>query len=228
MEDVEAVRRTKAIIPLLFTDILVAIKTMAVFESANDMVPKEMREAVSYYSNTFNITQYSLSLKLALDVARVFDVSDPNRFRIENQEKASLQVLAALIGRDDVKFYFESNSKNWVGGSAPVTLAIAKFLEKIDSLNSLESQPFEALQRVRSFRTTRLAHSLFDTSPDQLPYPYIDDLRILLKLAGEALNEIQLISTGSNFDYLEGMSVTREIADEYHKMLLVGLKSGPR
>jgi len=45
---------------------------------------------------TFNAVQQAMALKLALDLARIFDVTENGRYPAEEQDKASIPVLAAL------------------------------------------------------------------------------------------------------------------------------------
>lgn len=90
-----------------------------------------------------------------MDVARIFDVSErPSR---EKQDKASILVLAALLGRADVKARLGQ------------TKLIADFLTIAGQFDIAGSKEKSALGRLRQFRTQRLAHALFNEEPDQLP-----------------------------------------------------------
>jgi hypothetical protein len=97
--------------------------------------------------------------------------------------------------------------------------AIADFLTVAERLDDSEERA--ALVRIRQFRTQRLAHSLFDNEPDQLPR--FADLFILLGLAKEAGKHASLAIEGRNTDFDDLAHDARADADGYYACVRDGL-----
>jgi hypothetical protein len=68
----EALRRVRQIAPMLGDDVRTAVQTHAVLEAANDTIPRGVNHE---FAATFNAIQNALALKLALELARIFDLS---------------------------------------------------------------------------------------------------------------------------------------------------------
>jgi hypothetical protein len=198
-------------------DVRTAVQTHAVLEAANDTIPRGMKN--HEFAATFNVIQNGLALKLALELARIFDLSKGSP--PEEQDKASVPVLAALLGRPDVQLGLELEAEsNWFPGVAHIgtigpegpsgateadlrsleensrsedrdscRAAIAKFLGVVGRMASPEGA---ALERFRQFRNQRLAHSLLHQAPDQPPR--YADLFLLLGLAKDAARHLPWLS----------------------------------
>ena len=112
----EALRRVRQIAPML-GEWRTAVQTHAVLEAANDTIPRGVKDHA--FAATFNAIQNALALKLALELARIFDLS--KRPPPEEQDKASLPVLAALLRRPDVQLGLEREAEsNWFPGVAHI------------------------------------------------------------------------------------------------------------
>lgn len=118
METGEAVRRVRAIIKMLRTDVRTAIHSHEVMEGLNEVVPKGLTGVRSTYVDAYGAFQNALALKLAMDIARIFDVTANSRYPIEEQDKASFPVLTALLAREDVQMYFINEAAHWFRGIA--------------------------------------------------------------------------------------------------------------
>jgi hypothetical protein len=229
MDTEEALRRVKLISPMLRADVARAILSHAIMEAANDTIPKGMAGTNTIFSDTYFGTQNALALKLAMDLARIFDLSEGGRYSPEEQDKASILVLAALLRRSDVRTSLEQEAADWLPaaahlgrfGSAPPGVieaalkeaeenhrsndrdmcrrAVAELLAIAGRLELEGSEERAALQRIREFRNRRLAHSLFDKEPEALPK--YNDLNLLLDLAKEAATRSVLAIEGLNIDF---------------------------
>ena len=77
MDAEEALRRVRQIVPMLRVDVTTAIRSHAVLEAANDMVAsRELAGVNTEFALTFNTMRNALGLKVALDLARIFDLSE--------------------------------------------------------------------------------------------------------------------------------------------------------
>ena len=247
MDTEEAIRRVRQIVPMLRVDVTTAIRSHAVLEAANDMVARrELAGVNTEFALTFNTMRNALGLKVALDLARIFDLSE-NRSP-EKQDKASVPVLAALLARPDVKLGLERDAEGWsaVGrddddeGSEQSVVeamlnesnrpdnsdccrdAIAAFLEAAALVDVDSSAEKSGLARLRQFRTQRLAHSLFDQEPEQPPN-YVDVL-LLLIVAKQAATYALLAVEGWNQGFDDQAQFDRENADGFCRCVLDGLK----
>ena len=70
-------------------------------EAANNTIPKGFRGTFTPFTNIYLAGQSALTLKLAMDLARILDLSEGRP--AEAQDKASIPVLAALLTRPDVR-----------------------------------------------------------------------------------------------------------------------------
>jgi hypothetical protein len=200
MNTTEALRRIRLITPMMRKDVETADLSSLVMEAANNTIPKGLEGTSTPFSNIYLAGQNALALKLAMDLARIFDLSKNKRFPPEKQDKASIPVLAALLRRPDVQEGLAQNAGEWVSriggqiiaGSAPPGVseaglksfkekrrsqsrkdcckAITELLALAQRLEAEDSKEKAALARIREFRDFRLAHSLFDRSPMRCQY----------------------------------------------------------
>lgn len=252
MDTHEALRRVHLILPMLIADVRTAIHSHAVMEAMNDIVPIETKGLRSPLVATYGAVHTALVLKFAMDLARIFDLSEPTHRPAHKQRQASIQVLAALLSIDDVGAALEDEAANWfpgvshVGtvGSAPPGIveaaledlenehrkqgridcrkAVDEFLAVAGRLDVEGSDEKAAFERVREFRTRRLAHSLFDKSPDELPR--YGDLHLLLGISVEAVTAAALAIDGLNTSLDERAALDRENAEGFARCLVDGLK----
>lgn len=248
----EALRRVRLILPMLMADVRTAIHSHAVMEAMNAIVPIETKGLRSPHVATYDAVHTALVLKFAMDLARIFDLSDPTHRPAHKQRQASIQVLAALLSIDGVRTALEDEAANWLPGvahvgtvgSAPPGLveealkdlenenrewgradcrkAIGGFLAVTGRLGVDGSEEYAAFERLREFRTRRLAHSLFDKSPNAPPR--YGDLDLLLKVAVEAVTAAALAIEGLNTALDERDALDRENAEGFARCLVDGLK----
>jgi hypothetical protein len=253
----EALRRVGSIVPMLLADVQTAILSHTAMEASNNIIPPGMKGRWTEFNETYNAVQNALTLKLALDVARIFDIAATTRYPAEEQDKASVQVLAALLQRDDVRAELERAAVSWMPGfdyvgedfadlpdgisdalaemakddakdnQASCRAAIKEFVAEAAKLKEETEEAHGALTRVREFRNKRLAHSLFDKEPDA--FPLYSDLDLLLGMATVAARLAKLAVEGGNTELEEQAKRNRENAAGYAACVLDGLRraSGP-
>ena len=104
--------------------------------------------------------------------------------------------------------------------------AIDNFLTGAARLDVAESTEKGALTRLREFRTRRLAHSLLNREPDNLPR--FGDLTLLLGIAKEAVRDASLAIDGRNTDYDDLSADAHKEAEGYATCILHGLRGHTR
>jgi hypothetical protein len=193
-------------------------------EAFNDTIPKGMDGTHTIFGDTYFGMQNAPALKLAMDLARIFDLSEGARYLPEEQDKASIPVLAGLLRKPDVQNALEQDAAEWLPGvahlgpvgTAPPEIieaaikaaeenhrsqdrdtcrsAIADFLTAAGRVEIEESEEKVSVRRIREFRHRRLAHALFDREPEALPK--YSDLSLLLEIAKEAATRASLAIEG--------------------------------
>jgi hypothetical protein len=221
----EAVRRTAQITPLLATDTWYALRVRAALHTANDTIVEKDFNSPSRFGDTYNIVQNSLTVTVALAVARVFDVTNSDRYPVEEQDKASIPVLASLLMRLDVQDALAERAREWLAGhirgaelgERDCRRAISTALSSYDAyLKSSDYQ--EALSRVRKFRTSRLAHHLFDDLPTDLPR--VDDLDLLADYARDFVRLAVLAVEGKSRDLRDEEEIKRKVDRQFWDIAL--------
>ncbi|GLS11637.1 hypothetical protein N181_31385 [Sinorhizobium fredii USDA 205] len=87
MDTGEALRRVRLILPMLQQDVRTAILSHAVMEASNDTIPKGMVGLHTESTDTYGAIHNALALKLALDLARIFDLPVVVGFRRKSRTK---------------------------------------------------------------------------------------------------------------------------------------------
>ena len=201
---IEAQRRTYIITPLLAKDTWHALRIRAALHTANDVVSQKDFEGPSRFGDTYNVVQNSMALSVALALARLLDVS-ANRLPIEQQDKASIPVLAHLLKRHDVQGTLIEAARTWhphlMGGAelgeATCREALSQALSLFEA-HTASAEDQEAHARLRAFRTGRLAHHLFDALPQDLPR--FEDLDALADFARSFVRQAVLAVEGHDRD----------------------------
>ena len=199
---------------LLARDTWVALRARVAFEAANDVVHRDEFNRATDFGDTYNVVQNSMLVMVALAIARIFDLSDTERYLAEEQDKASVPVLAHLLMRQDVQERLILRARAWLPeprygaqlGANDCQAAMASALEIYDTF-ATSSEAQAAKTRVREFRTRRLAHHLFDKEPDALPQ--INDVFLLADTAREFVRYVGLALEGVSLHLDEQEKIKR-------------------
>jgi len=250
MNDRDAIKWIDLAVPMLRHDVETAILSHEVMEAQNAIIPAGLKGRHTEYLNTYGAIQNALVLKLAMDVARVFDfgVGRP----VDRQDMASIPALAMLFKVAGVREQLKARASKWVSGiewadgedaeRSPELEAVAlEILQDEQSLDEkacdnaidhflviadnlfVESRPeAAALQRVKAFRNRRLAHALFNKEPD--PYPSYADLTLLLEIAKSAATLSSLAVEGLETEFTDQTDRNRQNAEGFAKLVLSALK----
>jgi hypothetical protein len=96
---------------MLLDDIRNAVELTETMEAANQIVPPALEGRQVDWGEPYNIIQNSLALKLAIDVARIYDVSEHRN--LDKQAKASIPILAHHLGKPEVQNVFIDKTRYW-------------------------------------------------------------------------------------------------------------------
>lgn len=216
----EAQRRIDAIAPMLLWDVRRLLDTRSIMDAANRMVIARGL-VVGPRAEPYNIIQQRLAMMLAVDLARVFDVSGSRH--LDNQDKASIPVLAHHLRRVDIRALLEVRARDGIAWMANVSAeacaaSIDRALKDYDQLLSSD-EGRTALERLRELRTQRLAHSLFDKDPAR---PFYSELFLLADFAGTFVSQTTLAIMGNNHDLANRQEDLGRSADAFWAAALDG------
>ena len=143
MHTEEAVRRTKLIVNLLLDDVRMAVTTHVTMQTLNETIPA-LGDQPTDPAYTVKAIQDALALKVAMDAARIFDVTENGQYPAEEQDKASIPVLAALgINGTDI------DPQVWIDRDRDRTL---RFCRCLVAGAAAETRVGQAARRIRRDR----------------------------------------------------------------------------
>jgi AbiU2 len=225
LNTVEALRRVHEIETMLRANVREMSRSYVIMETANSTVSNKFDGQQINGAPTFRAIQIAMGLKIAMDLARIFDLT--GKRTVENQDKASVPVLGALLARLDVQEALTQEARQWlfVRAEEEVRQATHSCLQSASVLEIPHSDAAQALKRVRDFRTTRLAHSLFDKKPERLPL--YNDLKLLRGLAEEFTTHAAMATRGHLVSCSEWAEIDEADAVDYFKCVLDGVSRVP-
>ena len=226
MQTEKAVERVEAIVSLLLPDIKIAIGVCETMEAANEVVAHHLSGRHIDGIEAFNVVQHSLAIKLTMDLARIFDVSQGRP--LDTQDKASIPILIHHLRKERVAAEFIERARQWIPGwkkhqesdAEACRAAIARVIERWDMMQS--GDVLVCLDRVRELRTRRLAHNLVDKDPD--PLPFYSDLFTLMAQATAIGTDAQFAVLGNASDLQERVEHKREVAEVFWRSVRAGLE----
>lgn len=228
MNDDEAIRRVQRILPLLATDTWHALRIRSAFSAANDEIWEQQVNGKTSFGDTFDVVTNALQLTAVLAVARVFDVSNPERYPIEQQDKASIPVLAHLLMRSDVRNALLEHATNWQSGlgtasdQADCRAAIERASEVYEHFEQSKEHQ-EAFTRLRKIRDARLAHHLFDKVPTIEELPAYNELFLLADTAAQFVRSARLAIEGHDRDLRDEEAIKSRMDREFWRVCLSSL-----
>lgn len=244
----------RLITPMLRQDVWTAVASHSVMEACNHVIPPGMKGIHTAYNDTYGIVQNALALKLAMDIARIFDVGQNPKFPPETQDKASVQVLAALFRAPGVQERLEAEASNWLpgiedlssDGAGPSSPEIAAIMEEIEADHRARDREtcrktigayLDVAARLSAVGSEEEAaimrirdfrnRRLAHSLFDKEPdaLPMYADLNLLLDLAMDAARHASLIVEGLNTEFDEQAVRNRTTAEGYAACVLTGLRS---
>lgn len=189
---VEAVSIIDRVVPMIGLDVRRGIEGMELLEAGNKPVTSALAGVRADAIRGHSPVQNALTLTLVLAMSRVFDLGSSRP--IEQQNKASLPLLAHYLGRQDVEQALLSRrSPHPVLNRVEQQAAIAAFRAAWAAHQS-DTAIQDALRRLRLFRDYEVAHSLFDVQPGA---PTYDEL---FRIVGSAADLVILAERGAGLD----------------------------
>jgi hypothetical protein len=216
----DAVAIIDMVVPMIALDVRRGIEDMEMLEASNTPVKAALAgvEAQSIWGH--RPIQNALGLTTVLAMSRAFDIGSARP--IEQQNKASLPLLAHYLGRQDVEIALLSRPSPYPAlGQAEKQAAIAAF-RRAWAGHQFDPNFQDAMRRLRLFRDYEVAHSLFDVVPGAPTYAEL--FQIVSRAAELAtLAERAAGLAPSHFDYFR--SDRKDRSAEFWNAYIAGVKA---
>lgn len=216
---IEAIKIIDVIVPMIALDVRRGIEDMELLEAGNKPVTTVLRGVEVSAIRGHSPVQNALTLTLVLAMSRIFDLG--NR-PIEQQNKASLPLLAHYLGRQDVEAALLSRTSRYTASvrteqQTAISAFSGAWLE-----HQLDADLQDALRRLRLFRDYEVAHSLFGVVPGAPTYEE------LFRIVGNAAKLVGFAehATGHEPSFFDDFRADRKgFSTEFWNAYVVGVKA---
>ncbi|MBY3063319.1 hypothetical protein HFO74_07675 [Rhizobium laguerreae] len=227
LSNADAIARLDMMIPILYRNIVNAIRTEATMEAGNALIPNLPNALPGALA--FNAIMQSLAFDLAMHLARLYDVGNRNR-HVNSRDVASIPLTIRLLRQKRCQRELRARARNWIPGSR----SYADQFER-DCANALErvsasySETFKGqfgrggLKTLKAFRDTFMAHSLMT---DVDVKPIYNQLFRLTDCAKAFVENARIAVSGDNSSLDEQERIFLDQANDFWRMALLGERHG--
>jgi hypothetical protein len=210
----DALDRLDEMIPLIVRDVEIAIQTEAALETANELVNgDELRGANFYGADCYNAVKLSMSIFLALTLAKLFETpglwrGKSQTYRFNNSDIASIPLMIRLLKQARCRKHLSKRARDWtpsIPGMAETNAevcerAIDRATEAYATLRSKHAGR-NAAAKLRLFRNKAVAHTLLGTALKSAPL--YRELFLLMDVARDVAEQSRLAIDGIHIDLRE-------------------------
>lgn len=201
-----AMDRIEKMLPLVLENVQLAMRLHAALETGNDVIGG-MRKAGSgdprwYGANSYNTISLSITLTLALTLAKLFDLGTRSR-KPNKRDVASIPLLLRLTKQKRCRNVLCARARDWGPDKSFAASNEATALQELDAAwatyaalrNNYKGR--KAATTLKMLRDKKLAHSLIDANLYLLPR--YEDLSFLLEVAMAIGSHLRLAINGENW-----------------------------
>jgi hypothetical protein len=217
-----AIDRLDEMIPLITRDVEVALQTEAALESANEIVTGDLSGAQFYGADCYNAVKLSMSLFLALTLAKLFETPSLRRGkskseRLNKSDVASIPLMIRLLKQARCRKRLCSRAHNWKPTNVPeihaksCERAIDRAIDAYDQFRRTHAGR-NAVAKLKRFRDKKIAHTLLDIAltstptkgrPSKSAPPLYRELFVLMDVARNVAEHARLAIAGIHIDLRE-------------------------
>jgi hypothetical protein len=219
----EAVRRLQAMVLRIEKDVKIALWAEATLEAANDIVTATPGRALPG-AQTYNTISQSLTLNLAISLARLYDPGMRNRHP-NKHDIASLPLIVRLLKQQRCQKVLVERARSWMPHMPSFGDIHARGCRRsidgaIASYDGLRKTPEgrAIVQRLRDFRNKHLAHSMMHDTLEALPR--YNELFKPMDIARDIVEEAKLAIDGLSMGLKDNEMIYRDQAHAFWKMAL--------
>jgi len=213
-----AMKRIDDMIKLVVDNVRAVISLEAMFETGNAEIGALRNGADRgprwYGANCYNVVIHSVTLNMALTLARLFDLGVRSKHR-NKRDVASIPLLLGLVKQKRCR---EALSQRARGGTPLIGMAdeheetvVSKINAALEAYNALTTthKGRSATATLKGFRDQKLAHSLMVAVSKPLAPPRFQELTLLLNTAVTVTAHLRLAIDGQNWDPAESKQEAR-------------------
>lgn len=200
-----AVERIDKMLPLVLENLWLAMRLQATLETGNAVVGA-LRDGAErgpnwYGAHSYNTIIASVTLNLALTLAKLFDLGT-RRMPPNKRDVASIPLLLRLVRQKRCRTALSERARSWTPGRglAEHEAMVRSELEAAKSAYVGLKRKYKGRQAtatLKAFRDKKLAHSLIDAILKSLPR--YEDLSLLLNAAMTIAAHLRLAINGENW-----------------------------
>jgi hypothetical protein len=203
-----AVARVDDMIELIKKDVRIAIEIEAALEGANEVVRDELRDVSYYGAHCYNSVHQSMTLLLALTLAKLFELPGPRArqtksARYNKSDVASIPLMIRLLTQRRCQVTLSERARDWTpmlvgmedSNAAACEQAIKDAVDAYARLRRTQAGR-NAMAKLKTFRNKVLAHTLL--APALRTAPTYNELFLLMDVARDVTDHACLAITGNN------------------------------
>lgn len=220
----EAVGRIDSMIPILYRNVVNAIRIEATLEAGNDIVGS-MADKSFAGAGAYNAIKQSLGYDLAMHLARLYDIGTRSRHP-NTRDVASIPLLVRLLRQKRCQDALKSRAREWVPGDRWAAPMYERDCEQaLQRASDCYSATFTGrygrggLKTLKEFRDTFMAHSLLR---DPGANPRYNHLFRLADAARDFVEHARLAVTGTNSSLRMHEEVFQQEAARFWRKALLG------
>ncbi|RJG43724.1 hypothetical protein [Mesorhizobium sp. DCY119] len=220
----DAIARLDKMMPILYRNVVNAIRIEATMEAGNSVV-QAMPDKAFPGADAFNTIMQSLAFDLAMHLARLYDVGSRNR-PVNSRDVASIPLAVRLLRQKRCQRELKARARKWL----PDDRTFANMFEQ-DCASALArasagyADTFRGkfgrsgLKTLKVFRDTFMAHSLMT---DVDVKPIYNQLFRLTDCARDFVGDARLAVSGTNSSLEDQERIFTERAKKFWRMALLG------
>ncbi|MBX5212337.1 hypothetical protein [Rhizobium sp. NZLR11] len=224
LSTIDAMARLDRMMPILYRNIVNAIRIEATMEAGNSIIPT-MPDKAFPGAHAFNAIMQSLAFDLAMHLARLYDVGNRNR-PVNSRDVASIPLAIRLLRQKRCQKELKARARNWL----PESRSYADMFERdcskaLERVSANYSETFKGkfgrggLKTLKAFRDTFMAHSLMT---DVDAKPIYNQLFRLTDCAKAFVEDARIAVSGDNSSLDEQEQIFLDHANEFWRMALLG------
>lgn len=220
----DAIARLDTMIPILYRNIVNAIRIEATMEAGNALI-QTLPEKALPGADAFNTIMQSLAFDLAMHLARLYDVGNRSRHANE-RDVASIPLAIRLLRQKRCRTALKARARNWLPDSRAYAGIFERDCEKaLERVSDNYSETFKGkfgrggLKTLKAFRDIFMAHSLMKELDAK---PMYNHLFRLTDSAKAFVEDARLAVSGDNSSLDDQERIFLNSANEFWRMALLG------
>jgi hypothetical protein len=216
----QAVSRLDMMIPVLYRNVVNAIRIEATMEAGNALV-QTLTEKSFPGADAFNCIMQSLALDLAMHLARLYDIGVHN-VPVNKRDIASIPLAVRLLRQKRCQVELKRRARDWLPHDRAYASVFESDCERaLARASAGYSSTFQGqfgrsgLKTLKSFRNAVMAHSLMT---DVDVRPIYNQLFRLTDCARDFVEEARLAASGDPSNLKEQEEIFTEQANQFWRM----------